>query len=150
MTEVQDAVLGTGEQLLTGGRDIERVQRRTVQTLLASQMCGGIGLVAGYSVTALLADDITGSKTLAGLAAACLSIGAAIASFPLARMMARSGRRPGLRTGYVLAAIGAFLAVLAAITRQFLFLPFGVALIGIGNATNMATRYAAADLAKPE
>ena len=150
VTEVQDAVLGTGEQLLTGGRDIERVQRRTVQTLLTSQMCGGIGLVAGYSVTALLADDITGSKTLAGLAAACLSIGAAIASFPLARMMARSGRRPGLRTGYVLAAIGAFLAVLAAITRQFLFLPFGVALIGIGNATNMATRYAAADLAKPE
>jgi MFS family permease len=107
-------------------------------------------LVAGYSVTALLADDITGSKTLAGLAAASLSIGAALASFPLARMMARSGRRPGLRTGYLLGSIGAFLCVLAAITRQFMFLPFGVALVGIGNATNMATRYAAADLARPE
>ena len=113
-------------------------------------MCGGIGLVAGYSVTALLADDITGSKTLAGLAAASLSIGAAFASFPLARIMARGGRRPGLRTGYVLGSIGAFLCVIAAITRQFLFLPLGVALVGIGNATNMATRYAAADLAKPE
>jgi MFS family permease len=113
-------------------------------------MCGGIGLVSGYSVTALLADDITGSKTLAGLAAACLSIGAALASFPLARMMARSGRRPGLRTGYLLGSIGAFLCVLAAVTRQFMFLPFGVALVGIGNATNMATRYAAADLARPE
>ncbi|MBH30146.1 MAG: MFS transporter [Actinobacteria bacterium] len=150
VTQVDDSVLGTGEQLSTGRRDIERVQRRTVQTLLTSQICGGIGLVAGYSVTALLADDITGSKTLAGLAAASLSIGAAIASFPLARIMARSGRRPGLRTGYVLASIGAFLAVLAAITRQFLFLPFGVALVGVGSATNMATRYAAADLAKPE
>jgi|TARA_B110000495_G_scaffold127020_1_gene110508 MFS family permease len=107
-------------------------------------------LVAGYSVTALLADDITGSKTLAGLAAASLSIGAALASFPLARMMARSGRRPGLRTGYLLGSIGAFLCVLAAVTRQFMFLPFGVALVGIGNATNMATRYAAADLARPE
>ena len=78
MTQVDDSVLGTGEQLSTGRRDIERVQRRTVQTLLTSQICGGIGLVAGYSVTALLADDITGSKTLAGLAAASLSIGAAI------------------------------------------------------------------------
>ena len=123
MTQVDDPVLGSGEQVSTGHPNVERVQRRTVQTLLASQMCGGIGLVAGYSVTALLADDITGSKTLAGLAAASLSIGAAIASFPLSRIMARSGRRPGLLTGYVLASMGAFLAVLAAITRQFLFLP---------------------------
>lgn len=150
VTQVEEPVLGTGEQASTGDLDLEQVQRRTVRTLLASQMAGGIGLVSGYSVTALLADDITGSKTLAGLAAASLSIGAAIASFPLARLMARSGRRPGLLLGYVLASIGGFFAVLAAITRQFVFLPIGVALIGIGNATNMATRYAAADLAKPE
>tara|TARA_Y100001970_G_scaffold12494_1_gene14282 strand:- start:22093 stop:23490 length:1398 start_codon:yes stop_codon:yes gene_type:complete len=150
VTQVDEPVLGTGQQPAMGHLDLEQVQRRTVRTLLASQMAGGIGLVSGYSVTALLADDITGSKTLAGLAAASLSIGAAIASFPLARLMARSGRRPGLLMGYVLAAIGGFFAVLAAITRQFAFLPVGVALIGIGNATNMATRYAAADLAKPE
>lgn len=150
MTKVDDRTLGVDEELSSSGHDIEQVQRRTVRTLLASQMCGGIGLVSGYSVTALLADDITGSKTLAGLAAASLSIGAAFASFPLARLMARGGRRPGLRMGYVLGSIGAFLCVLAAITRQFLFLPLGVALVGIGNATNMATRYAAADLAKPE
>ena len=150
MTQVDDPILETRQSSSGGSWDIDQVQRRTVRTLLASQMCGGIGLVAGYSVTALLADDITGSKTLAGLAAASLSIGAAIASFPLARIMARSGRRPGLLTGYVLASIGAFLAVLAAITRQFVFLPVDVALVGIGNATNMATRYAAADLAKPE
>ncbi len=150
VTQVEEPVLSAGEQASTGHLDVEQIQRRTVQTLLGSQMCGGIGLVAGYSVTALLADDITGSKTLAGLAAASLSIGAAIASFPLARIMARSGRRPGLLTGYVLASMGGFFAVLAAITRQFMFLPLGVALVGVGNATNMATRYAAADLAKPE
>ena len=150
VTQVEEPVLSVGEPASTGHLDVEQIQRRTVQTLLGSQMCGGIGLVAGYSVTALLADDITGSKTLAGLAAASLSIGAAIASFPLARIMARSGRRPGLLTGYVLASIGGFFAVLAAITRQFMFLPLGVALVGVGNATNMATRYAAADLAKPE
>lgn len=130
--------------------DIEVVQKRTIRTLLSSQICGGMGLVAGYSVTALLADDLTGSKTLAGLSAACLSIGASIASFPLARLMAKSGRRPGLRTGYLLGAGGAFLAVLAAVTGFFPLLPLGVAGIGAGNAANLATRYAAADLAKPE
>jgi MFS family permease len=130
--------------------DIEVVQRRTLHTLLTSQVCGGMALVSGYSVTALLADDLTGSKTLAGLSAACLSIGAAIASFPLARIMARAGRRPGLRLGYFLGAAGAFSAVLAAITGFFPLLPLGVAGIGAGNAANMATRYAAADLARPE
>lgn len=130
--------------------EVEAAQRRTIRTLLGSQVCGGMGLVSGYSVAALLANDLTGSKTLAGLSAASLSIGAAIASFPLARIMAKSGRRPGLRTGYLLGAFGAFLAVLAAITGFFPLLPLGVAGIGAGNAANMATRYAAADLAKPE
>jgi MFS family permease len=127
--------------------DIPAVQRRTVRTLLGSQVCGGVGLVSGYSVTALLADDLTGSKTWAGLSAACLSIGAAIASFPLARIMARSGRRPGLRNGYLIGAVGAFLAVMAAVTRSFPLLPVGVACIGAGSAANLATRYAASDLA---
>jgi MFS family permease len=133
-----------------GSQDIEALQRRTVRTLLLSQVCGGMGLVSGYSATALLADDLTGSKTLAGLSAACLSIGAAAASFPLARIMARSGRRPGLRAGYILGGAGAFLAVLAAITGFFPLLPLGVVGIGAGSAANMATRYAAADLAPPE
>ncbi len=128
----------------------EAIQRRTIRTLLTSQVCGGMGLVSGYAVAALLANDITGNKTLAGLSAASLSIGAAMASFPLARIMSKSGRRPGLRAGYVLGAAGAFLAVLAAITRFFPLLPIGVAGIGAGNAANMATRYAAADLSRPE
>ena len=67
MTQVEEPVLSAGDRASTGHLDVEQVQRRTVQTLLGSQMCGGIGLVAGYSVTALLADDITGSKTLAAL-----------------------------------------------------------------------------------
>ncbi|MEZ5232666.1 MAG: MFS transporter [Acidimicrobiia bacterium] len=144
MTDIQERLEAAGEA------DLEAVQRKTVRTLLSSQICGGMGLVSGYSVTALLADDLTGNKTLAGLSAASLSIGASIASFPLAKLMARSGRRPGLRTGYLLGAIGAFLAVMAAVTRFFPLLPLGVAGIGAGNAANLATRYAAADLAKPE
>ncbi len=128
----------------------DALQRRTLTTLFLSQVCGGMGLVSGYVATALLADDITQSKTLAGLSAACLSIGATMTSFPLASLMARSGRRPGLRLGYLLGAAGASLAVLAAITRVFIFLPIGVLGIGAGNAANLAARYAAADLSRPE
>jgi MFS family permease len=146
MTEVLGAPIGAS----IAAEEIPAIQRRTIRTLLASQVCGGVGLVSGYSVTALLADELTGSKTLAGLSAACLSIGAATASFPLAKLMARAGRRPGLRTGYLLGALGAFCAVMAAVTGFFPLLPLGVAGIGAGNASNLATRYAASDLAPPE
>ena len=123
------------------------VQRNTVITLLFSQASGGVGLVATYIVTALLAKDITGSKVLATCAASCLSIGAAAASFPLARIMNTKGRRAGLRFGYLLGTAGAAVATLAAITRSFPLLCLGVLGAGVGNAANLATRYAASDLA---
>ncbi len=150
MTQLDDTVAGPETHRPLSETERDQAQRRTIRSLLVSQVCGGMGLVSGYSVVALLADDITGNETLAGLSAASLSIGAAIASFPLARVMARSGRRPGLRNGYLIGAVGAFLAVLAAITRVFILLPVGVMAIGAGSAANLAARYAAADLAKPE
>ncbi len=42
-----------------------RIQRRTIRTLLASQVCGGIGLVSSISVTVLLARELSGSATVA-------------------------------------------------------------------------------------
>src|SRR4051812_10521868 len=130
------------------GDERQAVQRHTVRVLLTSQGAGGGGLVATYIVTALLAKDITGSKTLATVAAAFLSIGAAGASFPLARLMNRHGRRVGLRTGYLIGAAGAGVALLAAITRSYPLLCVGVFGAGAGNASNLATRYAASDLAE--
>lgn len=130
--------------------DIAAVQKRTVITLLFSQASGGVGLVATYIVTALLAKDITGSTVLATVAAACLSIGAAIVSFPLARIMSSRGRRAGLRTGYLIGAGGAAIALVAVITSSYLLLCVGVLGAGAGNAANLATRYAASDLASPE
>ena len=127
------------------------VQKRTMRTLLFSQASGGVGLVATYIVTALLAKDITnGSRVLATVAAAFLSIGAATVSFPLARIMSSKGRRVGLRTGYLIGAAGAIIAVIAAITRSYPLLCLGVFGAGAGNAANLATRYAAADLAPEE
>ncbi|MEZ5263222.1 MAG: MFS transporter [Acidimicrobiales bacterium] len=143
MGEPGDAVL----QQQAAPIDRAATQRRTVTTLLTSQAAGGVGLVATYIVTALLAKDITGSKVLATVCASCLSIGAAIVSFPLARISNGRGRRIGLRTGYLVGAGGAALAVVAAITRSYPLLCIGVLGAGAGNAANLATRYAASDLA---
>lgn len=129
---------------------IQAIQRRTVLVLLTSQASGGVGLVATYIVTALLAMDITGSKPLATVAAAFLSVGAALAAFPLARLTSSRGRRIGLRAGYLMGTAGAGLALLAAITRSYPLLCLGVLGAGAGNAANLATRYAASDLASED
>lgn len=144
MTTTGEPVVGSPQ------RDYDAIQRRTIGTLLTSQASGGVGLVATYIVSALLAKDITGSRTLATIAASCLSLGAAAVSFPLARLMNTKGRRVGLRLGYLVGASGAAIAVIAGITRSYPLLCIGVFGAGAGNASNLATRYAASDLAQPE
>lgn len=130
--------------------DLELVQKRTLRTVLASQIAGGVGIVSGYTVTALLAFELTGSATWAGLSAAANSIGSAAAAFPLAKYASRVGRRPAMRTGYIIASAGAFVAMISAITGWFFLLPLGVLGIGAGTATNLSARYAASDLVPPE
>jgi MFS family permease len=130
-----------------GRTERDRLQSRTLRVLMGSQIFGGMGLVAGYIPSALLAKEITGNATLAGLAAAMLSVGTTSASFPLAAYMHRHGRRPGLRSGYLIALVGAIAAFGSAVLSFYPLLLVGVALIGTGNACNLAARYAAADLA---
>ncbi len=123
------------------------LQRRTVRVLLASVVPAGMGTSGGFAAVAVLAEEITGSDTLAGIAAACLSVGGALATIPLANHMAKNGRRPGLRRGWTVAAAGAVLAFFAAVLEFYPLLLLGVVGIGVGNATTLSARYAGADLA---
>ena len=126
------------------------VQRRTVRTLVVSQALGGLGMSIGIAVAALLAEDISGSEKLAGLAQTMQVLGAAFASFLLAHVMGRRGRRTGLALGYVLGATGAALCVGAGVVRSFPLLLVGTTLLGSATAANNQSRYAATDLARPE
>lgn len=125
------------------------VQRHTLRVLIAGQVFGGAAIGIGISVGSLLAKDILGRDTYAGLAFAAFAFGAAGAAVPLSRTMARRGRRAGLTRGYVVAACGAATAVVAAEVNGFVLLLVGMVLFGAGNASNLLARYAAADLAPP-
>ena len=141
-----DAVFSVQRASTYTDADRERIQKRTLVVLIASQAAGGFGLVATYIVSALLAKDITGSPTLGTIAASCLSIGSAAVAVPMSRLMNRYGRRTGLRFGYLVGAGGATAAVLGAILLNYPLLCLGVFGAGAGNAANLATRYAASDL----
>jgi MFS family permease len=130
--------------------DRDALQRRTLQVLGASQVLGSAGLTSGITVGGLIAKDLLGGDTWAGLATASLTIGSALGSARLSQLMVRRGRRPGLVTGYLLGATGALACIAATEARWFWLLVVGSILLGCGQASNLLARYAAADLARPE
>jgi MFS family permease len=115
-------------------------------TLFAAQVCASTGFTMSLAVGSIMAAAITGTNTWSGLPVALGALGGALASWPLAGLMGRCGRRPGLALGYALAVGGAGLAMLGVVDRSFVLFLVGMALFGIANASNMLARYAAADI----
>ena len=126
---------------------IPGLQRRTVATLAGSQVLGGVGVSAGAAVGALLAADVSGSETWAGLGGTAQTLGGALAALVVARVMAAKGRRPGLTTGYLMAIFGGLLIVAASVVGSFAVLLVGFLLFGGATAANSQARFAATDLA---
>jgi MFS family permease len=118
---------------------------RAVPVLAAAQVLGGIGVASGIAVNGLLAEQLTGSASLAGLAQTMGVVGAAAMAVPLARLAAARGRRPALTTGYLLGTVGATVSIGAALLDTFWVLLVGAALFGGGTASGLQTRYAAID-----
>jgi MFS family permease len=121
-------------------------RRALMTTLFAAQVCASTGFTMSLAVGSIMAAAITGTNTWSGLPVALGALGGAAASWPLARLMDRFGRRPGLTLGYVLAVGGAGLGMLAVVHQSFPLFLVGMALFGIANASNMLARYAAADI----
>ncbi len=123
------------------------LQRRTITTLVVSQALSGVGMSAGIAVGVLLADDLSGSETLAGLATTTQVLGGALIAIPVARRMAQRGRRVGLELAYLFAFVGAITVIIAAKLESFPLMLLGMFAFGGGTAGNSQARYAAADLA---
>jgi MFS family permease len=116
-------------------------------TLFAAQVCGSTGFSMTLAVGAIMAAAITGTNTWSGLPVAVSSLGAALASWPLSRLMSRLGRRrEGLALGYTLAVVGASLGIAGMLVGSFAVFLGGMTLFGAGSTSNLLARYAAADV----
>lgn len=128
------------------GIELDVIQRRTLRLLFVTQIISGIGVAIGASVGALLAADIAGIG-LSGLAQSALVIGAALFAVPATAIVHRHGRRPSLAAGYLVAAVGAIVVVIAAMRDSIPLLFAGFFLFGGATAAGLQARYAAVDLA---
>ncbi len=114
---------------------------------MAANASGYAGFVAVVAVAALLASEMTGNDSIAGIPAAAATLGTAFAAAPLAQRSKRYGRRVGLRLGYLVAVIGCAAAFVAGQLDLFWLLVVAMAAMGVGNTSNLQNRFVAADLA---
>jgi MFS family permease len=115
-------------------------------TLFAAQVCGSTAHSMSLAVGSIMAAIITGTNTTSGLPVGVAALGAALASWPLARLMARAGRRPGLVLGYGLGVAGTVLGMVGVTVQNFSLFLLGMVFFGLGSTSNLLARYAAADV----
>jgi MFS family permease len=121
--------------------------RRTLFIVVISQIFGGAGLTAGITVGALLAQDMLGTDSFAGITAALFTLGSAGAALLVGRLSQRFGRRSGLATGFLAGGVGAIGVVISVLTSNILLFFASLLIYGAGTATNLQARYAGTDLA---
>ncbi|MFF8846923.1 MFS transporter [Streptomyces sp. NPDC015127] len=138
------------EAPVIGAAELPALRRRINAVLIASQILGGLGVATGIALAAVLAQEVSGTEALSGLAPTATVAGTALLSVPLAALMTARGRRPGLVLAYVIGALGAGVVVVAAVIGSFPLLLLGMAGFGAASSANLQARFAAADLAEPE
>lgn len=126
---------------------LRKLYKRTLITIMFAQILGGAGLAAGITVGALLAEDMLGTDSYAGVPIALFTLGSAVASMVIGNLSQRFGRSTGLATGFITGGIGALGVVISAIIGNIVLLFLSLLVYGAGTATNLQARYAGTDLA---
>lgn len=133
----------------TSNISIPALQRRVRTVLMLGQVMAGLGMGATLAVGAIMVGRLAGSDGFSGLAATSATLGAALAAVPLARLAQRKGRSVSLTTGALLASLGGVVTIVASILGTVVLLLPGLALVGVGTAVNLQSRFAATDLSDP-
>lgn len=128
----------------------ERTRRRLTAVLFTGVSIGRTGYIAAVTVTTLVAKEMLGSATLAGVPGAVAVLGSALGGDRLSAYMERHGRRRGLVLGYAAMAAGAAGAAAATALGSFGLLVAASAVFGFGASADSLSRYAAADIHPPE
>ena len=129
----------------SGGAPLQ-IRRRLTGVLFSGVAISRTGYIVAITMTTLVAKDMLGSATLAGLPGAISVLGTALGGARLAALMDRIGRRRGLSVGYGILASGAAGAAAATALGSFPLLVLAMAVFGTGASADNLARYAAADV----
>ncbi|GIV77017.1 MFS transporter [Litorilinea aerophila] len=127
-----------------------RLRLRLTGTLFAAQSLNTAAQIAPIVLVPIIAAQLGGSDSLAGLPSTVLLLGRALAAYPLGWLMDRLGRRPGLALGFLLGVLGALVSLWAIGVGSFVGFCLGAGLSGMSRGATEQARFAAAEVEPPE
>ena len=121
------------------------VSRRISGTLFVTQSLFGAAQIASFTLIPIVAAQLSGGESLAGLPLTITFLARAASAYPFGWLMDRVGRRSGLSLGYLCMVIGAVISVLAIGWASFPGFCLGAWFAGMGRSASEQTRYVAAE-----
>ena len=130
--------------------NLKKISRQITATLFAAQSLISAGTAALSSVIAIVAVDLSGKPSWAGVPNSFLQLAAAGAAFWFGYLWGKIGRRNGVTFGLGLGAAGLALMFLAVQNRNFWVLLVGILGVGFARSAIQLGRFVAADVNPPD
>ena len=122
------------------------VRQRITTTVFLSQSLFSAAIIAAFTLTPIIAVELSGNEATAGFPSTMTLFGRAVAAYPIGVFMDKLGRRLGLSTSYLLAIVGALISVASVVGGSFIGFCIGAAFIGMGRSGVDQGRYIAAEI----
>jgi MFS family permease len=120
--------------------------KRLLYTLFVTQSLFSAAQIGVFTLMAIVAAQLGGTESVAGLPSSTQTFSQAFAALPVALLMGRFGRRLGLTLGYAVVAVGGLVGVLAIAYESFPLLLICALLFGAGRASAEQSRFAAGEM----
>jgi MFS family permease len=124
----------------------QATKQRIVGALFVSQSLFSAAAIAAFTLSSIIAADLSGSEGAAGLPNTLTLLGRASVAFPLGWLLDQIGRRRGLAAGLLIGVLGSALMAYAVVTSSFVYLLVGSVLLGASRAASEQSRYVAAEV----
>lgn len=129
--------------------NLKKISRQITATLFAAQSFFSAGTAALSSVIAIVAVELSGKATWAGVPNSVLQLAAAGAAFWFGYLWGKIGRRNGVTLGLVLGSAGLAIMFLAVQSKNFWVLLIGILGVGFARSAIQLGRFVAADVNPP-
>jgi len=125
-------------------------RNRLIAVIFAVSSLVAAAQVAFFTLMPIIAADLGGSESAAGIPSTMGLLFRAAAAYPLGWLMGRMGRRIGLTAGLVVGFIGTAMGAWAIGAGYFWVFSLGAGLAGVARGASDLSRYAAAEVSPLE
>jgi MFS family permease len=129
---------------------LQRATRRIVLTLLLDRSLTAGAAIALHTVIAIVATDMTGNASWAGVPAAVYQLAAAITALGWGLLWDRTGRRVGVSLAMLVGFVGAATAAASVELGSVALLLAGIVLIGGTQSGITLARFVASEVSPPD